>query len=201
MARLGFFAIGLGVAAVAGAAVWLHDPVDSAAHRARECRLVTALEHERMTEQAERARDLATSYWMFRAERVEGRPTVFQPGRLTLRPIDWVLAVLGKKAVSPLDCGPALDAGKVPAKIAFSPAKPRTISRSIYSRAVFWPGDRYALISWTPCDLYEEGWSQKTYPLLLRREGEVWRQVETKNETLLLVTRPYRGRAMPCFAR
>ena len=202
MARLPWFAVGLvlGAALVAAPAVWLHDPVDSAEHVARECRLVADLERERVGGQLERARDTALPYLLLRAEKVAGAPRRFAPARRFLKPIDGLLALQGRKARAPIDCGAALDAAKVPISVRFSPDKPRTISHSAYSRAVFWPGDRYALITWTPCDLFAEGWDENHYPMLLRREGDTWRQVEQKSYTLLLTIYPYRGRTMPCFA-
>jgi hypothetical protein len=163
--------------------------------------LVAGLERERIAEQVERSRDMPSDpYLLLRAERVAGAPKAFGSTRRSLKPIDWVLAFQGRKAVAPIDCGPALDAAKVPASVSFSPDKPKTVSHSAYSRAVFWPGDRYALVTWTPCDLRAEGWDENRYAMLLRRDGKVWRQVEHKDRLLIVTTRPYRGRAMPCFA-
>ncbi|CAN7219017.1 hypothetical protein [Caulobacter sp. LjRoot300] len=203
MARLAWFAVGLtiGAALVAAPAVWLHDPVETAEHLARECRLIAGLERERIAEQIERSRDMPDDpYLLLRAERVAGAPKAFGPRRRSWKLIDAVLAFQGRKAAAPIDCRPALDAAKVPAFVSFSPDKPKTISHSAYSRAVFWPGDRYALITWTPCDLRAEGWDEDRNAMLLRGDGKVWRQVEYKDRLLIFRTRPYRGRAMPCFA-
>lgn len=203
MARLAWFAVGLtiGVALVAAPATWLRDPVETTEHIARECSLVAGLERERIAEQVERSRDMpGIPYLLLRAERVAGAPKAFQPRRRLWKLIDAVLAFRGRKVVAPIDCGPALDAAKVPAFVSFSPDKPKTVSHSAYSRAVFWPGDRYALITWTPCDLRAEGWDEDRNAMLLRRDGKVWRQVEHRDQLLVLMTRPYRGKAMPCFA-
>jgi hypothetical protein len=202
MARFAPFAVGLviGVAAVTGSAAWLHDPADAPTHVARECRLIVALERERMGHEALRARDTPLSYQVFRAQRVIGAPKAFEPRSWRWRLVDRWLTHRGRKAAAPIDCGLALDAAKVPASVLYLPGKPRSVERSTYSRAVFWPGDRFALVSWRSCDLLPQGWSQETHAMLLRRDGESWRQLEHKDQTLLLVTRPYNGRAMPCFA-
>jgi hypothetical protein len=202
MARLALFVVGLviGAAGVTASAAWLRDPVDASAHVARECRLIAALEHKRMDYEVLRARDTPLPYQVFRAQRVTGAPKAFEPRSWRWKLIDRLLARQGRKAVAPIDCGAALDAAKVPASVLYLPGKPRSVLRSAYSRAAFWPGDRFALVSWRSCDLLPQGWSQETQTMLLRRDGENWRQVEHKDQTLLLVTQPYNGRAMPCFA-
>ena len=203
MARTGYFAIGLalGVAAAAGLAFWLHDPVDTPNHIARECRLIAALERERLAQHVERARDTPLSYMVFRAERVSGAPRAFEPKALRWRIVDGVLAARGRKAIAPIACAAAMDRARAPKAVRYLPGQPvETSQRAAYSRAVFWPGDRYALLTWTSCDLLPRSWSQTRHVMLLRRKGAVWRSVEQKEVLLSLEARPYQGRA-ECFAR
>lgn len=207
MARSAWFAVGLaiGAALVAGPAAWLHDPVNTPDHVARECRLVADIERERMAYEVRRARDTPLPYQVFRAEKVSGPPEAFEPTRLFWKPIDRFLAWRGRKAVAPINCRPALDAARVPASVLYLPGKPRTALRVAYSRVAFWPGDGLALISMRTCHLLPAGyaqpggWTEETDAMLLRRDGGAWRQVEQK-DALMVTTRPYRGKATPCFA-
>jgi len=203
MARAVWFAIGLvlGVAVVAGPALWLHDPVDAPGHVARECRLIAALERERLAGHVERARDTPLPYLVVRAEQVVGAPSAFEPKAWRWKIVDRILAARGRKAAAPIACAAAMDRAKAPKAVRYLPDQPvETSQRSAYSRAVFWPGDRYALVTWTTCDLLPRSWSQRRHAILLRREGARWRSVETKDMLLELEVRPYRDGAAQCFA-
>ncbi|TCS07530.1 hypothetical protein [Caulobacter sp. BK020] len=203
MVKAAYLAIGLvlGVAAVAGPALWLYDPVDTPNHIARECRLIAALERERMTGHVERARDTPLPYLVLRAERVSGAPTAFEPKAWRWKIIDRVLAARARKAIAPIACAAAMDRARAPKAVRYLPGRPvETSQRSAYSRAVFWPGDHYALITWSSCDLLPRSWSQTRNVMLLRRTGGVWRLVEQKEVLLMLAARSYRG-AAECFAQ
>lgn len=209
MARLAWFAFGLviGAALVAAPAAWLHDPVDSADHVARECRLVADLESRRMADETLRARDTPLPYQVFRAEKVSGSPQAFEPTRWFWKPIDQVLARRGRKAVAPIDCRPALDAAQVPVSVLYQPVKPRSALRVAYSRAVFWPGDGLALIGVRTCHFLPAGyaqsggWTEDASALLLRREDGMWRPIENKPVLLLQATASIDGHATACFGR
>ncbi|MGR4865283.1 hypothetical protein [Caulobacter sp. LARHSG274] len=202
MARWAWFVVGLaiGVALVAGPAAWLHDPVDTPGHFARECRLVADLERERLAEHVERARDTPLPYLVLRAERVSGAPRPFEPKAWRWKIVDRILAMRGRRAGAPIACAATMDKAKAPKAVRYLPGQPvETSQRSIYSRAVFWPGDRYALVTRISCDLLPRSWSQSRHVMLLRHEGAHWRSVEQKNMTLLLEERPYRRGRAECF--
>ncbi|MDG2529735.1 hypothetical protein [Caulobacter endophyticus] len=188
-------AIGTGVVLGAAAtsavalAVWLHDPIDTPEHVARECQVVAAIERQRLFGADERV--AAQPMMWRRAEAVEGAP-----GRprgeghsLKVKAIGALFELARPRRAGAIDCDAALDQASVPHSVGNRAGVPEeqlsVLGRVRYSRVAFLPGGRYALMSTTHCeverdrDLVWTGWDQKTKTEIWMRQGQQWREAES----------------------
>ncbi|PVM91276.1 hypothetical protein [Caulobacter endophyticus] len=183
----------LGAAATSTVAltVWLRDPIDTPEHIAGECQVVAAIERNRLSrfDDAWAAEPMEVR----RAEAVEGVPSRWRAVSDTpwkLRLIGWALDRTKPRQAVPIDCDAALDAAGVPKvvgnRMKLPVEKLHTFDRIRYSRAVFFPGGRYALISHTSCGerrrgSFDNGWDHKTDTDLWRFDGATWRPAEERS--------------------
>lgn len=208
-------AIGAGVVLGAAAtsavalALWLRDPIDTAEHVARECRVVAAVERQRLFDADERV--AAKPMVWRRAEAVEGAPG--RPrgeGRsLKVKAIGALLALSRPGRAGAIDCDAALDQARVPHSVGNQAGAPgeqlRVLGRIRYSRVVFLPGGRYALMSTTHCEARRDrdpvwtGWDQKTETEIWMRQGQEWRAAEPLPVHLVLQS-PERKLPARCFS-
>lgn len=188
-------AIGAGVVLGATAtlalflALWLRDPIDTPEHVARECQVVASAERRRLLDADER---VASKPMMWRrVEAVEGAPGQprGQGHSFEIRVIGALLGASRPAHAGPIDCVAALDLAGVPRTVGnragVSEDQLNVLGRVRYSRAVFLPGGRYALMSYTHCEVERArdpvwtGWDQKTETEIWLREGREWRVAES----------------------
>ncbi|PLR28369.1 hypothetical protein SGCZBJ_02670 [Caulobacter zeae] len=190
-------AIGTGVALGAAATsmvalgLWLHDPIDTPEHVARECQVVAAIEAYRLGRFDEAW--AAEPMEIRRAEAVEGVPSRWRAvgdTPLKLRLVGWALNWAKPRQAVPIDCDAVLDAAGVPKAVGNGMSLPverlHSFDRTRYSRAVFFPGGRYALISHTHCGerrraSFDNGWDYDTDTDLWRFDGKAWRPAEQRS--------------------
>lgn len=192
-------ALAIGAGVVLGAvstsavalALWLQDPIDTPEHVARECQVVASIEANRLSH--------FDGAWanepmeIRRAEAVEGVPSRWRAVRDTpwkLRLMGWALNWAKPRQAVPIDCDAALDAAGVPRAVGNGMKLPveklHSFDRMRYSRVVFLPGGRYALISYTSCDErrrgpHDNGWDYDTDTDLWRFDGKTWRPAEERS--------------------
>ncbi len=192
-------ALAIGAGVVLGAvstsavalALWLHDPIDTPGHVARECRVVASIERNRLSrfDEAWASEPMEVR----RAEAVEGVPSRWRAVRdtpLKLRLVGWALNWAKPRQAVSIDCDAALDAAGVPKAVGNGMKLPveklHSFDRTRYSRVVFLPGGRYALISYTHCGERrrgpgDNGWDYDTDTDLWRFDGKTWSPAEQRS--------------------
>lgn len=170
-------------------ALWLRDPIDTPEHVARECQVVAAIESGRLSYMDERVAS-KPMVWR-RVEAVEGAPRRPQ-GRghsLKIRAIGVLLELSRPGHAGLIDCSDTLDRAEVPRSVGNKAGVPEEqlsiLGRVRYSRAVFLPGGRYALMSVTYCEVARSrdpvwtGWDQESKTDIWVRRGQDWRVAES----------------------
>lgn len=203
--------IALGAAATSTVALglWLHEPIDTPQHVARECQVVAGIEAARLGrfDGAWASEPMEVR----RAEAVEGVPSRWRAVRdtpLKLRLMGWALNWVKPRHAVSIDCNAALDAAGVPKVVGNGMKLPveklHSFDRMRYSRVVFLPGGRYALISYTSCGErrrgpHDNGWDYDTDTDLWRFDGKTWRPAEQRS-VLLIYRGPTRRFPARCFS-
>lgn len=194
---------GLGVVVTAGLALLIfHDPPNTEAHIARECRFVAALEAKRMV----RWKDYGpVPFEIWRAEdrtsgaaRADLAPKTWKAGL----PVSWrsilIQWLAPKEDLPPIDCTKALDEMQVPKVIKYNDGPAEQVARFQYSRITFLPGDRYALFKESFCEQDQNGWDQYGRIRVWRRHGANWEPASSYDELAVYMSPRFKP-PMRCF--
>lgn len=185
-------AAGLALGAIGLTGFALRDQPDTPARIAKECRFIADREAKRMVRRPDYG-PVPFEEWRV-TDRTGGAP------RPTSRDLSWEMKLLAKPWTRPqasIDCGPALDAARIPKVHRYNEGPRQQIYRFQYSRVAFTPGDRYALARFTTCRMEHGKWDEESSLWIWRRRGEIWEMVNP--DRLLQYTYPGRELPMRCF--